>query len=38
LSTPKRLVFVRRFVAVLAALALHRWPPPQPALIDLVEV
>jgi hypothetical protein len=36
LSPRKRLVFVLCFVAVVAALAMHRWP--RPARIDLAEV
>jgi hypothetical protein len=35
LSPFKRLVFVLCFVAVVAALAMHRWPLLQPASIDL---
>jgi hypothetical protein len=31
-------MFVRCFAAVVAAVAMHRWPGPQPALIDLAEV
>jgi hypothetical protein len=38
LSPRKRLVFVLCFVAVVAALAMHRWPLPQAARIDMAEV
>jgi hypothetical protein len=38
LGPRKRLVFVLCFVAVVGALAMHRWPRTRPARIDLAEV